>query len=612
MNMQTEPTHKAAGRLLELGVSSDEADKALLLVGADGADPSLVEERVEYLAQLCQACGSLQNAKLAYSLAVRSGMVLGRETCRLLAESVRCSECVPAGVRLWKTALKAEVVDPLFLATAASLGEDGLEQIRVLNLLNLHPERLPLAAELARRLKAHGWHCDGSWGAFNDPDRGLVWWDNAVPEKRQSFGMVLGTRPIDLKNRLGARFLFDVRHEIVGSTDRCHLELSTDGRRWEKLVKFEGVSDWKTVEVDLSRTGSKSLLLRFHVVSGGNREGRGMELSNPRLESVQATRQQKLSFGQLSEGWEHDGPQDGASTSLVGTESESMVCSLPFSLRGMVAPTLTMEAKVQASSVYAEATVEVVSGQGEVLLKESIHPSSDWQRLSLLLPSTPQEGLSVRFWSRFAKRRERDGLWIRDARLQAGVEESRELLFFDGGYGDGSKEQKALLTLLETGSLEDLERLVRLRQGLPDLQSAMALSSLLTCESQIPALLLLFSRLKDGAEAAFRLLEELAVDEDLLLQASVLLLSGLDSYPSTRDHLGDGLLTPGEFEDNCRLYLRLRRTWSEEEARRGLSLLLTPVGAEEPLQRRDSFLSVLEENPEPEAFFQAWDHLWAL
>ena len=190
------------------------------------------------------------------------------------------------------------------------------------------------------------------------------------------------------------------------------------------------------------------------------------------------------------------------------------------------------------------------------------------------------------------------------------MEESRETIWLNGGYEDGTQEQKALLHLVEKGDLQKLERVRTLRQGLPNMKSALALSALLRCQEQVPALLLLFSRLKDGAIEAFAMLNELAKNEDMLLQAQVLLKSGLDSYPSSRDHLGDGLLSAQEFEDNCRLYLLLREGWSEEESRRGLSLLLTPVAAEDASERRELFLQLLQDHPEAETFFAAWDKHW--
>ncbi|MCA9781701.1 MAG: hypothetical protein KC800_33515, partial [Candidatus Eremiobacteraeota bacterium] len=506
MNMQIEITNRASKALLELGITSDAADKAILLLGADGAECAALEQRVGYLAALCRACGNLQNAKLAYSLAGRSGHQLDDENCALLAQALKCSECVPAAVRLWKKALEAGVADPAYLVAAARLGEDGMEQIRVLNSLKADPGKLAAVGELARRLRAHGWECEGSWGAVSDPERGLVWWDHAVPSERRAYGMTLTTRPISLRNKLNVVLAFEERHEILGTTDRCHLEVSVDGKRWEKLLKFEGTSDWTSQEVDLSRFSEEEITLRFHVLSGGQREGRGVELANLRLESVSVTRQQKVDFGQLPAGWDADGPQSRSNPTLVGSQSESAVQSEKFGVNRLTAPTLSLEARLQASSVYAEATIEVLSGQDSVLVKESLTPSSDWVKLNLLLPNTKSEDLRLRLWSRFAKRKDADGLWVRNPRLRAGTEDSRESVALDGGFEDGLQEQKALLKLVETGDLDRLKRLLSLREGLPSLKSALALSALLRSEEHIPALLLLFSRMKEGAVEAFGML----------------------------------------------------------------------------------------------------------
>ena len=62
-----------------------------------------------------------------------------------------------------------------------------------------------------------------------------------------------------------------------------------------------------------------------------------------------------------------------------------------------------------------------------------------------------------------------------------------------------------------------------------------------------------------------------------------------------------------EFQDNCRLYLRLRESWSEQETRRGLSLLLTPIADEAPAARRERFITLLDSHPRAEAFIEAWE-----
>jgi len=612
MQMQIKPTNKAAYPLLQLGISTTAADKAMMLLGADGAGEAQIEERVGHLARLCVACGSLQNAKLAYSLALRSGVPLNQDTCLSLAEALACSDCVPAGVRLWKTAQEAGVTDPLSLATAARLGEDGSGQIKVLSLLQKFPDRVAVIGELARRLTSVGWACEGSWGGYHSPDRGLVWWDYAAPEQRKSFGMSLQSESIDLTNKLGIEFCFEARHEILGTTDRCHLEVSTDdGRRWEKLVKFEGCASWDTQRVDLSAFRDQKIRLRFHVLSGGQREGRGIEIASPRLEEVAVTQHQRVTFPALPGGWEAQGPRDAFSQSLVGKQSELALDSAPFETEGFVEPAVTLEARVVASSVYAEGKVEILDDDGELVAQKKIAGGDDWQKITLRVPYGGDTRYHISFWSRFATRRDEDGFWIRNLVLKAGSDGTREVIPLDGGHEDGPLEQKALVELLEHGDLDELRRLESLRQGLPDLRSSLALSRLLEEESQVGPLLMLFSRLKDEAVHAFTLLKELATGEDLELQASVLLTSGLGNYASTRDYLGDGLLSPAEFEDNCRLYLTLRKQWNEEQARRGLALILTPVADEESADRRAQFLEIFEENPDAEQFFPAWENHWA-
>ena len=607
MQMQMQPTKKNADGLLDLGVSPEAADRALLLLGADGADSDLLASRVELLVQLTRACGNLQNAKLAFSLAQRSEAKLDSRTAPLLADALRCCDCVPAGVRLWKTALEAGVTDSRCLRTAARLGEDGAGQIRVLRKLQQKPELLETAYELARRLNAPGWQAEGSWGAYCDREHGLVWWDHAAPELRQSFGMSLTTGPISLRDRLHVLLKFKVRHAILGTTDRCHLEVSTDGRRWQKLVKFEGTADWQTCQVDLSQFADDSIYLRFHVLSGGHRQGRGVEIAAPRLESYQVERQTSLSFPEAGDGWKLPQAEDGPSQPIYCDKSESSIVSEPISIEGLVAPTLTAESKVLSSSVYAESRVEVLNAEGDVVAQVGQDGASDWKRLVLGLHDLQEPEIRVRLWSRFASRGEDCGFYLKLLRLKASDETSLHIRYLDGGHDDGIAEQRALLEMLESSEVEDLEQLANLRKGLPSLRSALILARLLESEEQIPALLNLFSILKDDAIQAFELLKEVAAGEDLLLQSKVLLKSGIEKYPSTRDHLGDGLLSMEEFQDNCRLYLRLRESWSEQETRRGLSLLLTPIADEAPAARRERFTTLLDSHPRAEAFIEAWE-----
>lgn len=607
MHMQMQPTKKTAEGLLELGVSPEAADRALLLLGADGATNDQIAGRVGLLVQLARACGNLQNAKLAFSLAQRSEAQLDSQTAPLLADALRCCDCVPAGVRLWKTALEAGVTDSRCLRTAARLGEDGAGQIRVLRKLQQKPELVDTAYELSRRLTAPGWQAEGSWGAYYDREHGLVWWDHAAPELRQSFGMSLTTGPISLRDRLHVLFKFEVRHAILGTTDRCHLEVSTDGRRWQKLVKFEGVADWQTCQVDLSQFADDSIYLRFQVLSGGHRQGRGIEIASPRMESYQVETQTSLSFQEAVDGWRLPQAEDGPSQPIYCDRSESSILSEAISIEGLVAPTLTAESKVLSSSVYAESRVEVLNGEGDVVAQVGQDGASDWKKLVLGLHDLEEPEIRLRLWSRFASRGEDCGFYLRLLRLKASNEESLYIRHLDGGHDDGLPEQRALLEMLESAELEELEQLAHLRQGLPSLRSALVLARLLESDEQIPALLNLFSILNDEAIQAFELLKEIAGGEDLLLQSKVLLKSGIERYPSTRDHLGDGLLSVDEFQDNCRLYLRLRESWSEEETRRGMSLLLTPIADEAPAARRERFIAILDSHPRAEAFIEAWE-----
>ena len=601
---------QAQDKLLHLGISQTAATKTLSLLAADGVGQELLEQRVGWLIRLAQASGNLQSAKLAYSLAGRSGLELSDQNCGSLVEALRCSDCVPAAVRLWKSAFAEGLTDPLCLSTAARLGDNSATQFRVLKKLKSEPSRLASVAELARRLHAVAWEADGSWGYSVDPQGKKIWWDHAIPREYKPYGMTLTSQAIDLKNKLGAQFCFHAKWDIQGSTDRGHLEISLDGRRWERKQKFEGSADWEKHHLDLSEFQGQDVWIRFHILSGGNREGCGLKISEPSLEFHPVDRRSPIVFTDIGNGWKNLGDTASQAMSLYGGESESTLTSDEFYLAELAQATLTFRAKMVATSIYSETKVEVIDQDSQIVGGLTDLSNPEWKDFSLKMPLSSSGPLRIRLWSRFAKRNEQDGFCLKELCLKAASSAEVKVVPLDGGFEDGRKEREALLQLLESGTVEELETLARLRETVPNLRIALALNSLLENEIQIPALVRLFSELSEEAVHAFKLLRELAIDEELLLQASVLLTAGLENYLSTRDYLGDGLLSDSEFEENCQLYLKLRERWSEAEAREGLSLLLTPVGAEEFSDRQSLFQSLLCKQTSAQDFFQSWDRHW--
>lgn len=601
------PSQAELQPFLEMGISSAQAEKAVRYLRADGAANGTLASRTRRLAQLANACGSLQNAKLAYSLASRSGEEPDDQGVRLLSASLSCCDCVPAAVRLWKTAVEAGVRDESLLLTAARLGGDGAETVKLLNLLHANPGHAEVANGLARQLAAPGWHAEGSWGGRPDAERRLIWWDYARAAERVPFGMSLTSDPISLVARVGSRFCFEARWEITGVTDRCHLEISKDGgKKWDKLTRYEGSSDWCQQEVNLQDYDGHAVILRFHVLSGGQRQGRGFEMAAPRIEGVPVTRRLHLSFPQLAEGWQRR-PGEDRGEALSGHQSESALTSSALELPAMESPTLTLEGRLVASSVYAKASVEVEGEQGVEQILE-VPTGSEWRALRLSLIGSPR--LTFRLLARFNSRKDEDGLWVRKMMVQGGDPGRRQTIALDGGGEDGEKERIELLRLLAGGELERLSTLAELRRGLPSLRSALALLPLITAPDHVAVLLDLFSRLKDDAIPSFTLLTELAAGEDLALQTQVLLTSGRAAYSSTRDHLGDGLVTAEEFADNCRLYLEMRQKWSEETARAGMGLLMTPVAGEALSERAGLFRRLVAEHTSAEQLFAAWERAW--
>lgn len=592
---------------LELGISARQAEKAVRYLRSDGTANGKLAVRSKRLALLANACGSLQNAKLAYSLASRSGIEPDDVGIKLLSASLACCDCVPAAVRLWKATCQAGINDESLLVTAARLGGDGAETVKLLEMLAGQEERVALAGELARQLVAPGWTAEGSWGGRPDAERHLVWWDFTRPKERTPFGMSLTSAPLSLAGKVGSRFVFEARWEILGVTDRCYLEISRDGgKKWDKLTRYDGTSEWAEQTISLQDYDGGPIILRFHVLSGGQRQGRGFELARPRIESVPVTRRLYLSFPELSAGWQRRSGEDPAE-SLSGHQSESVLRSAQLELPDLESPTLTLEGRLQASSVYAKATLEVEGPDG-VEQSLEVPTTSDWK--ALRLPLQGSDKLNFALSARFNQRKDDDGLWVRKMMIQGGQPGCRETIPLDGGAEDGEKERVALLAVLADKDTNRLAHLASLRDGLSSLRDALALLPLVSDTEHIPVLLDLYSRLKEEALPAFRMLLDMASGEDLTLQTMVLLTSGLSRYASTRDHLGDGLVSDDEFADNCALYLQMRDHWSEETARAGLGLLMTPIGDETLSQRGVAFRRLLAESPNADEFFVAWERYW--
>ena len=599
---------KGRQRVLELGVPTEQAERAILLLNSEEVEAPELLARIERLVEVAHATGSLQSAKLAYSLAIRNGLEFDSATVKLLVASLTNSDCVPAAVRLCKQAVEAGTVTSETLRTAVLLAYDSQTQQRVLESFRSHPEQVAMIEPVAESFAAPGWKAEGSWGAFSVAGAGAVWWDNARPELRENYGMSLRSSQIDLTQKLGTTLEFRCRYQILGVTDRCHLEASKDEKTWTKLCRFDGESEWQSKSIDLRPFEGQKLFLRFHVLSGGQRKGRGIEISDLQLSTVQVTRRIGVLFDELREGWVLH-PSSGLSSALSGSVSESPQLSAPMNLPALEAPALCFEAKFSASSVYGEAIVELLNSDEQALAQQTLAVDSEWRAFRIPLPDEADQPV-VRLSARFSQRRATDGLHVRNLAVLGGEPGERSVVLLNGAIDDGIQEQKALLTILEHGDLAELGRLLSLRRGLASLGDAIALLPLARTALDVSVLLILHSRLGSESLMAFDLLRTLPEEEDLELQCSVLLTSGMECFFSTRDHLGFGLLTLQEFEDNCRLYLQIRERWDEADTRRALSSLLTPVVTESLAERRAKFLSTLTDEMEAEEFFQAWEFAW--
>ncbi|MCA9793717.1 MAG: hypothetical protein KC910_18020 [Candidatus Eremiobacteraeota bacterium] len=563
-------------------------------------------ERFRFLAQ---TCGSWSAAKLALSL-LREPLATPSQE---LHQALRSNHCVPAAIRLCEALRQSGCQDEarrlLALEAAALLSDGARQQVELLQHLleSATPEALESLAYLARQLRLVGWEACGSWGLVEDPQRGLVINDGAHPEQREAFGMTYTSEPICLEGQIRSRLQFMARLEILGLTDRCHLEVSSDGQEWVKLTKFDGVQEWANREVDLSAFDGQTIRLRFHVISGHDRQGGGVFLDRLCLTGVLPDR--SLALGWQTQGWEKDVVVSGSEVPWAcSSPDDNHLTSLPIALDAIDSPTLLLSYRLQTSSLYERCGLELkVDDQ-------------DWQEVTIFetgegrrtIDLAPYQGSSVRlrFSTNLNPRRPGDGFYLTRLKL-VGTGTSHtchRLAPLDGSPEDGQPQREALRQLALAGRFEELGHLARLVEQLKSVACALSFLPHLQNEQDLRALLVLHLAFKERAGDLFEQLRASSrPDEDLERLARLMVLTGPEGYLGARDLLGEGLFSPGEVDANIDFYLELARVWGVEMAESAFNVLLVPVAAESLAERRQAFAQLVTACPdEPDEALRDW------
>ncbi|MBS2035772.1 S8 family serine peptidase [bacterium] len=121
---------------------------------------------------------------------------------------------------------------------------------------------------------ASQWNLEGSWGLQNVPGRGPVWTDSPDSSYANELNTSLTSKPFAL-NQADARLIFEEKHLTELNYDRCSVEISRDGKRWDRLDEYTGNSAWKRREYDLSAYQGANIQFRFRLQTdnSGPRDG---------------------------------------------------------------------------------------------------------------------------------------------------------------------------------------------------------------------------------------------------------------------------------------------------------------------------------------------------
>lgn len=122
------------------------------------------------------------------------------------------------------------------------------------------------------------------WSRVAMPDRGMVFTDSPDGEYPANRDAVLLAKPFSLKGFEKPVLHFESKFDVEKKHDEFVVEVEKDGwfgKKWKEVASFDGLSDWQTHQVDISRyTGKDDVRIRFRMVSDKDRNRDGVYLDN--------------------------------------------------------------------------------------------------------------------------------------------------------------------------------------------------------------------------------------------------------------------------------------------------------------------------------------------
>ena len=107
--------------------------------------------------------------------------------------------------------------------------------------------------------------------------------DSPEGDYKNDYEASLISPKIDLKNLTNAELHFDARYTIEPKHDACVVEIEHDGwfgKKWSKLAKLDGFSEWQNQKLDLSRYTGQEVRLRFRMDTDRDRVAYGIQLDH--------------------------------------------------------------------------------------------------------------------------------------------------------------------------------------------------------------------------------------------------------------------------------------------------------------------------------------------
>jgi len=125
---------------------------------------------------------------------------------------------------------------------------------------------------------------DEHWKRVEMDGRGKVFTDSPDGDYPANREAILVSKPFSMEDFRKPVLHFDAKFDVEQKHDEFTVEVETDGwfgKKWKEVARFDGLSDWQTHKLDISRyTGEDDTRIRFRMESDRDRNRDGVYLDN--------------------------------------------------------------------------------------------------------------------------------------------------------------------------------------------------------------------------------------------------------------------------------------------------------------------------------------------